>query len=126
MLLLSSFATLALLLAAIGIYGVISYSVSQRSQEMGLRMAFGATREDLIKLVLRQAILLSTAGVLLGIALGLASHRLLAAALYGLSFVDLPAYAGGVFTMLAVSLLAAYLPAHRAASLDPMTSLRAE
>src|SRR5208283_346778 len=126
MLLLSSFACLALLLAAIGIYGVISYSVSQRSQEMGLRMAFGATPEDLSKLVLRQALLLSTVGLLLGMALGLASHKLLAAALFGISFVDLPVYAAVVLTILAVSLLAAYLPARRAARLDPMTTLRAE
>jgi putative ABC transport system permease protein len=126
MLLLSSFACLALLLAAIGIYGVISYSVSQRSQEMGLRMAFGATQQDLSKLVLRQALLLSTVGLLLGIALGLASHKLLAAALFGISFIDLPVYAAVVITILAVSLLAAYLPARRAANLDPMTTLRAE
>ena len=126
MLLLSSFASVALLLAAIGIYGVISYSVSQRSQEMGLRMAFGATPQDLSKLVLRQALLLSTAGLLLGIALGLASHKLLAAALFGINFIDLPVYAAVVITILAVSLLAAYLPARRAAHLDPMTTLRAE
>jgi predicted permease len=126
MLLLSSFACLALLLAAIGIYGVISYSVNQRSQEMGLRMAFGATPQDLSKLVLRQALLLSTVGLLLGIALGLASHKLLTSALFGISFVDLPVYAAVVLTILAVSLLAAYLPARRAASLDPMTTLRAE
>ena len=88
MLLLSSFACLALLLAAIGIYGVISYSVSQRSQEMGLRMAFGATPEDLSKLVLHQALFLSTIGLLLGIALGLASHKLSTAALFGITFVD--------------------------------------
>lgn len=117
MLLLSSFACLALLLAAIGIYGVISYSVSQRSQEMGLRMAFGATPQALSKLVLRQALLLSTVGLLLGIALGLGSHKLLAAALFGISFI---------LTILAISLLAAYLPARRAATLDPMTTLRAE
>jgi putative ABC transport system permease protein len=126
MLLLSCFACLALLLAAIGIYGVISYSVSQRAQEMGLRMAFGATPQDLSKLVLRQALLLATVGLLLGIALGLASHKLLAAALFGVSFVDLPVYAGVVLTILAVSLLAAYLPARRAARFDPMTTLRAE
>lgn len=126
MLLLSSFACLALLLAAIGIYGVISYSVSQRSREMGLRMAFGATPQDLSKLVLRQALLLSTVGLLLGIALGLASHKLLASALFGISFLDFPVYAAVVLTILAVSLLAAYLPARRAACLDPMTTLRAE
>jgi len=126
MLLLSSFACLALLLAAIGIYGVISYSVNQRSQEMGLRMAFGATPQDLSKLVLRQALVLSTVGLLLGIALGLASHKLLSSALFGISFVDLPVYVAVVLMILALSLLAAYLPARRAASLDPMTTLRAE
>jgi putative ABC transport system permease protein len=126
MLLLSSFACLALLLAAIGIYGVISYSVSQRSQEMGLRLAFGATPEDLSKLVLHQALLLSTVGLILGIALGLASHKLLTAALFGITFIDLPVYAAVIVTILAVSLLAAYLPARRAANLDPMTTLRAE
>lgn len=126
MLLLSSFACLALLLAAIGIYGVVSYSVSQRSREMGLRMAFGATPQDLSKLVLHQALFLSTVGLLLGIALGLASRKLLASALFGISFLDFPVYAAVVLTILAVSLLAAYLPARRAASLDPMTTLRAE
>ena len=126
MLLLSSFACLALLLAAIGVYGVISYSVSQRSQEMGLRMAFGATPRDLSKLVLRQALFLSTIGLLLGIALGLASRKLLAATLFGITFVDIPVYAAVIVTILAVSLLAAYLPARRAATLDPMTTLRAE
>ena len=100
--------------------------MNQRSQEMGLRMAFGATPQDLSKLVLRQALVLSTVGLLLGIALGLASHKLLSSALFGISFVDLPVYVAVVLMILAVSLLAAYLPARRAASLDPMTTLRAE
>jgi ABC-type antimicrobial peptide transport system permease subunit len=93
---------------------------------MGLRMAFGATPEDLSKLVLHQALLLSTVGLILGIALGLASHKLLTAALFGITFIDLPVYAAVIVTILAVSLLAAYLPARRAANLDPMTTLRAE
>jgi ABC-type antimicrobial peptide transport system permease subunit len=93
---------------------------------MGLRMAFGATPQDLSKLVLCQALLLSTVGLLLGIALGLASHKLLASALFGISLLDFPVYAAVVLAILAVSLLAAYLPARRAACLDPMTTLRAE
>ena len=93
---------------------------------MGLRMAFGATPRDLSKLVLRQALFLSTIGLLLGIALGLASRKLLAATLFGITFVDISVYAAVIVTILAVSLLAAYLPARRAATLDPMTTLRAE
>jgi ABC-type antimicrobial peptide transport system permease subunit len=126
MLLLAAFGGLALLLAAVGLYGIVSYSVAQRTQEMGLRMAFGASRNDVILLVLRQALLLTGCGLASGLVLAFSFRSILAAILGKMSFLDLPVYGGAMFILLAVASLAAYLPARRAASVNPIQALRSE
>lgn len=126
MLLLSSMGVLALILAAVGLYGVVSYSVSQRAGEMGLRMAFGAMRRDVVRLVVRQTVFLSVYGLLLGLLLAVALRKLIADSLFQVSFLDLPVYVGVIVTLFLVSLGAAYFPARRAASANPVEVLRAE
>jgi predicted permease len=116
----------ALLLGAVGIYGVISYVVSQRTQEIGVRIALGAKKADVIRLVLRHGLLLTGAGLLLGLGVSVGLTRLMAALLFGVSPAD-PATYGAVSASLAgIALLASYLPARRAASLDPTEALRWE
>jgi predicted permease len=126
MTLLSVFAGLALLLAAIGIYGVIAYSVTQRTHEIGVRMALGAKRRDILRLVLNQVAVLAGLGIALGIAGALALTRLLEGYLYGVKPTDpLTLFAACAVLMIA-AILASYLPARRAASVDPMQALRTE
>jgi ABC-type antimicrobial peptide transport system permease subunit len=124
MLLLSIFAGIALLLATIGIYGLMSYSVEQRTQEIGIRMALGAGRPDLLRLVLAQGLKLAGVGVVLGLAIAYALTRVLANLLFGVKASD-PITFGAVATILAlVALLATYLPARRAAATEPVLALR--
>jgi putative ABC transport system permease protein len=124
--LLGAFAVLALVLAAIGLYGVLSYSVSQRTREIGLRMALGARAVDVIRLVLGEAMRLVLLGVGIGFVLSLAAGRVMTNLLYGVSATD-PLTITGVLVLLgAVALLACWLPAQRAAKADPMIALRAE
>jgi predicted permease len=120
------FAGAALLIATIGVYGVVSYRVARRRKELGIHKALGASRGALVRLVLRQGLRLVTAGVALGAlgALGLA--RLLAAVLYGISPTDPVTFASAVLVFTAVATLACYLPARRAAIVDPMEALRTE
>ncbi|HEU4935850.1 MAG TPA: ABC transporter permease [Vicinamibacterales bacterium] len=126
MLLLASFAFVALLLAAIGIHGVLSYGVSQRRREIGIRMALGARRPDLVALVVRQGLTLTAVGVVVGFAGAIAFTRLLSSQLFGITAGD-PLTFGGVALLLGVVALAATAsPAHRAASVDPVVSLRSE
>jgi predicted permease len=122
----AAFGLAALLLVSIGLYGVISQWAGQRTVEIGVRMALGATAGGVRWLVLRQALVLVAAGVAMGIPAAMASARLLRGALFGVSPVHPPALAGAALLMFAIATVAAYLPARRAARLDPMTALRQE
>ena len=119
-------AGVALFLGSVGIYGVISYIVAQRTREIGVRMAMGAERSDVSGMVLRQALGLSAAGVLIGLVAAAGLTRLMASLLYGVSPMD-PITLGSVSVALAsVAVLASWLPARRAASVDPVVALRSE
>lgn len=108
------FGALALLPAAVGLYGLISYWVGQRTRELGIRMALGARRRDILGLVLRQGLVLTTAGAALGLAAAFAATRLLAGFLYGVSAADPLTYAAVTALLAAVSVLACLVPARRA------------
>jgi predicted permease len=116
----------ALLLGAVGIYGVISYSVSQRTREIGVRMALGAARRDVNRLVLKEGVPLIVAGLALGLVGAFGLTRLMASLLFGVSPVDPVTFASVAVTLSAVALLASYLPARRASALDPTEALRWE
>lgn len=124
--LVGGFALCALLLAAIGIYGVIAYSVAQRTQEIGIRMALGAKRSDVIGQVVAQGLRLALAGTVLGIAGALIATRLLASLLFAVQATDLVTFAVGPLILIAVAALASFLPACRAAMVDPVIALRHE
>jgi putative ABC transport system permease protein len=125
-LLLSGFGALALLLAALGIYGVLAYSVSRRTREIGVRMALGAKIADVLTLVMRQGLLLVAFGMALGLAGALALTRLLRGFLYEISALDPLTFVCVVFLLAVVSVLACWLPARRATRVDPMVALRHE
>jgi predicted permease len=119
-------ALLALLLAAVGLYGMMAYSVSRRTHEIGIRMALGAKQGDVLRLVLGQGLRLVAIGVILGVAGGAALSRVLSSLLFGLSPFDPIAYLGVSIFLTAVGMVATYLPARRAATVDPMIALRYE
>lgn len=122
--LLSVFGLLALGLASIGLYGVLAYSVNQRRQEIGLRMALGATRASVLRLILKEGMSLVLTGVLIGFAAALFVGRLLSGMLYGVSASDPVSIAGAALMLSAVALLACYLPARWATRIDPLAALR--
>jgi putative ABC transport system permease protein len=124
--LVSAFAALALLLACIGIYGVMAYAVTQRTQEIGVRMALGAQRADVLRLIMGSGFRLTCIGVLIGLIGALVSTRLLTSLLFEVSATNPLLLALPAALLIAVTVLAAYLPARRAASIDPMRALRAE
>jgi ABC-type antimicrobial peptide transport system permease subunit len=122
--LLAAFGLLALGLAGVGIYGVMAYAVTQRTREMGLRIALGANPSAVLRLVLGQAMRLVGIGLVLGLGGALLLGRSMASLLYGLSSTDALSLIGASFTLLLVSVLASYLPARRASQIDPAISLR--
>jgi predicted permease len=126
MILLAGFAALALTLACVGIYGVISYLVGQRTQEIGMRMALGAQRGDILALVLGEGTKMTLIGAAIGIAASLALTRLMTKQLFGVSAHDPLTYASVAFVLILVAIAACYVPARRALRVDPMTSLRCE
>jgi len=126
MLLLSIFAGLALTLACIGIYGVIAYSVAQRTHEIGIRLALGAQRRDVLKLILRQGLRLALIGIVIGVSAGLLLTGLMTSLLFGTAPSDPLTFAGVSALLMIVALLACYVPALRAMKVDPMIALRYE
>ncbi|HTL05659.1 MAG TPA: FtsX-like permease family protein, partial [Gemmatimonadales bacterium] len=124
--LLTAFGAVALLLAAIGVVGVISYGVSQRTQEIGVRVALGADQGDVVRLIVRHGARLAGAGLVIGLGGALIATRLLGTLLYQVSPTDPPTFVVGATVLGACALMAAALPALRAARLDPATALRAE
>jgi putative ABC transport system permease protein len=125
-LLLGIFAGLAMCLAMVGVYGVMSYVVGQRSNEIGLRMALGASPRDVLRLVLRQGLLLAAIGIAIGLACSVAMTRLLASMLFGVKATDPLTYGAVVVLLASVAMLASYVPARRAMRVDPIVALRYE
>ena len=124
--LISIFSMLALALSAIGIYGVLAYSITERTREIGIRMAMGAEKSDITRMILKRSLLLAAAGVVLGVAGALAVTRVLAKFLYDVKPTDPATFLAVVSLLVGVALLAGLLPARRATKVDPLVALRWE
>lgn len=125
-LLLGLFAVVALVLAGIGVYGVIAYSTAQRTQEIGIRMALGAGRAHVLKMVMAEGLKIGAAGLLLGVAVALALTRLMSGLLFGVSERDPLTFVALPLVLLAIAAAASWIPARRAVRVDPIVALRAE
>jgi putative ABC transport system permease protein len=125
-LLLVVFAVLALLLAAVGTYGVMSYSVAERTSEIGIRMALGAGRGHVVRMVLSQGLRLATIGLVVGLVVAVALSRYVASFLYGVEPTDTVTFTTVPLVLLGVSLMACLVPAYRAVSVEPVSALRCE
>jgi putative ABC transport system permease protein len=124
--LLGTFAAVALLLAAIGIYGVISYGVTQRTHEIGIRLAVGAARPDIVKLIVRGGASLALLGISAGTIAAVFLTRIMASLLYGVGTLDPVSFAAVPLMLAAIALFASWVPARRASAMDPVLALRSE
>ena len=122
----SAVGVIAMMLASIGLYGVIAYSVSRRTRELGIRMALGARPSAVVGLVMKQGLGLAAAGLGIGAVLALGGAKAMAGALYGVSFVDPLAWSAAIGSLLVAAVLANLIPARRASSVDPSSALRSE
>ena len=122
----AAFGTIGLILAAVGIYGVMSYSVLQRTHEIGVRMALGAQRADVLKLILRQGVLLAITGVGVGLAGSFGLTRVISTLLFEVAATDRTTFAAVSIGLLAITFVASYIPAWRATRVDPLVALRYE
>ena len=120
------FAAVALMLAAIGTYGVMSYAMNQRTQEIGIRIALGAQRGDVFRLALRPGLILTSIGIGVGIVASLFLTRLMSGLLFDVAATDIASYASVSLLLMAVALVACYIPARRATKVDPIIALRYE
>jgi putative ABC transport system permease protein len=124
--LLAMFATVAMILAVVGIYGVMSYTVTQRTREIGVRMALGAENRQVLGLIVREGLVLTGAGIMIGIALSLAVTHAMSQLLFGTSNTDPVTYLGVSAALVMVALAACFVPARRASRIDPLVALRHE
>jgi ABC-type antimicrobial peptide transport system permease subunit len=122
----TAFGLLALLLTSVGLYGVMSYGVARRTHEVGIRVALGARRDQVVGMILREVMFMAGPGILIGVAIAIGLTRYIRALLYGVQPIDPATIAGAVFLMIFVALLAGWIPARRASRLDPMVALRHE
>jgi putative ABC transport system permease protein len=122
----SMFAGVALVLASVGVYGVIAYSVSQRTQEIGVRVALGAQSSDVIRMVVRGGAMLALMGIAIGLVGAFAVTRVIASLLFDVSATDTLSFVGVTVFLGAIAIIASYVPARRATRVDPLTALRAE
>jgi ABC-type transport system, involved in lipoprotein release, permease component len=120
------FASLALVLACVGLYGVISYAAVQRTREIGIRMALGAQRKDVLQLVIKQGIAITLIGIIVGLFVALGVMRIVSGMLYQVTATDPVTFIGVAVLLIVVAVLACYLPAHRATKIDPLKALRYE
>ena len=126
MVMLAIFAGSALVLAMVGLYGVMAYITAQRTQEIGIRMALGAQRSDMLGMIFRQSFTLVIAGIIVGIVASIGLARFVATMLYGIGGTDVATYAGVIGLLGVAAALASYIPARRAMKVDPMVALRYE